>query len=375
MALRLFLLLHSLIALSFGLSIGFGSRSAYLDGPHVPLATANTTAGSPWTWWYFDAVAAPPSVSSLQIVYYSGYAFGPIFPAPWVLTVNGNFKNGTAFSLDAQATSNQVSRSGEDGSDGNWPESGSWISSVKHGTGEYKVEFGSKSAGVYGTLKLKSRTPSHYPCDNSSPPTFAPHARHPNLLGPSLGWANAVPSADAQVTLNFYGYTETWEGTGYHDQNFGTVSIPSLVDTWYWGRGIAGKYTFVYFLYKPKGTDKIYTSGYLADDSGIITNECTAEQTEMNSRANYVAYTSTGSWPANPLEVSATSPLGVQLTFVKGGREWAFSLTGEILVLQGNSFVPYFRWSATASGGEVYSNGSREDYRGTGMFEWLLYGD
>ncbi|KDQ15380.1 hypothetical protein BOTBODRAFT_31700 [Botryobasidium botryosum FD-172 SS1] len=377
MAIRLLLLLQSFAAVSFGLAVGNPNRrseSTWLDGPHVPLATANTTATSPWAWWYFDAVATPPAVGSLQVVYYSGYGFGQIYPTPWYLTVNGNFENGTAFSFHSQPTGNSVVRSGEDGSDGTWPGSGTWTSSGVDGTGEYDLTFGSEAAGVYGTLKLKSRSPPHYPCDNNSPPTFVSGALNPNLLGPSLGWANAVPSADAQVSLTFTNYTETWDGTGYHDQNFGTTPLPNLVDTWYWGRGVAGKYTFVYFLYKPKGTDQFYTSGYLADDTGIIANECTAEQTAAESQTDYLTYTKTGPWPASPLNATASPPLGVGVTFAKGERNWAFSLTGQILVVEGSSVVPYFRWSATASGGEVNSDGSSEQETGTGMFEWLSYG-
>lgn len=55
---------------------------------------------------------------------------------------------------------------------------------------------------------------AHYPCGPASDPSGLSFE-----LAPGLGWANAVPDADAAVNLNVNGEAIMFTGgSGYHDK-------------------------------------------------------------------------------------------------------------------------------------------------------------
>lgn len=66
-------------------------------------------------------------------------------------------------------------------------------------------------------------SPAHFPCA----PITAPSGQ-PLHLGPSFGWANALPDANAQVDFVINGTKVTFSGVGYHDK----VSIPASDTHW-----------------------------------------------------------------------------------------------------------------------------------------------
>lgn len=60
-----------------------------------------------------------------------------------------------------------------------------------------------------------------------------------------FAWLPAVPKGKVMATYSVNGESTSAEGHGYHDHNWGNVSMPSVVNNWYWGRGSAGPYTFI----------------------------------------------------------------------------------------------------------------------------------
>jgi hypothetical protein len=60
-----------------------------------------------------------------------------------------------------------------------------------------------------------------------------------------FAWLPAVPegSVEAEITIN--GQTKHTAGTGYHDHNWGNISMLKLMNHWYWGRARIGDYTAI----------------------------------------------------------------------------------------------------------------------------------
>lgn len=125
---------------------------------------------------------------------------------------------------------------------------------------------------------------------------------------------------------------------GYVDTNTGPAGPLSLqVDTWYWGHGEVGDYTFEYFSLLPKSTASApspsiwYTSGYVSTgkDGNVSPGMefCIAEPaTPMQQTNQYLSITNTGEmWTGDP-SASAMQG-GVQLMFQDKGKAWAFNIT------------------------------------------------
>lgn len=60
-----------------------------------------------------------------------------------------------------------------------------------------------------------------------------------------FGWLNAQPTSKISGSLDVNGVHYDLVGNGYHDHNWGNVSIESLMNHWYWGRVSLGDYTVV----------------------------------------------------------------------------------------------------------------------------------
>ncbi|KAG8871704.1 hypothetical protein FRB97_008382 [Tulasnella sp. 331] len=370
----LFLALLSLSAV-FGLRI---PSPTPIDGVHVPLASANATVTDPFQWWYFDLLS-DTDLSSIQVVYYSGYGFGPIINHPYYVQLSGTFPNGTAWedifvpATDLATVTKSASLPLE-ASNGVWPGAGGWTSSGKIADqAKYIATFTGAAFDISGNLTLQQTAPSHYPCNDARDPDITSGV---NLVGPGLGWSNVIPGAQASASFQFNGQLFTVSGTGYHDSNFGHGFLQATVATWYWGRGTVGSYTFVYFAYLPKGSNITttsdpstwYTSGYLVDASSptpVPTNFCSAEQTAAAHSTNFITITTTGEvWqqgPSGPGMVKPGVAESVQVVYHIGAQSYAFNLTSQSLVI---ASVPlsYDRW--TASVGMVGSTAN-----GKGMFE------
>jgi predicted secreted hydrolase len=50
----------------------------------------------------------------------------------------------------------------------------------------------------------------------------------------------------ANSTLTYDGQTLKVTGTGYHDHNWGNLSLPNVINHWYWGRAQFGEYTLIF---------------------------------------------------------------------------------------------------------------------------------
>ncbi len=72
-----------------------------------------------------------------------------------------------------------------------------------------------------------------------------------------FGWVAPIPHGKVKGTLVYDGKTHQVQGTGYHDHNWGNLSLSSVQDHWYWGRTTIDDFTV---LYVEQTTTKKYGS-------------------------------------------------------------------------------------------------------------------
>ncbi len=100
-----------------------------------------------------------------------------------------------------------------------------------------------------------------------------------------IGWVIAQPRARVTGTLILNGKEIPVTGVGYHDHNWGNVSLTNMYSYWYWGRIFLPDYTFIYSVgqmtdalgKKPIAVMLSYKGEKLVD----VTTDITAEGSEF----------------------------------------------------------------------------------------------
>ncbi|KAH9211042.1 hypothetical protein DL95DRAFT_258662, partial [Leptodontidium sp. 2 PMI_412] len=238
------------------------SKSTPFDGPKLNHVNATT-----FDWWYFDAVSNDATMQ-LSIVFFSTESTTLGFPFSTGTTnfivVTALFNNGTVYQNIIPGGDAVITTVG-DGSSGTFDlTGGSWVGSPD--LSHYEVNVENLLVGISGSMKLQSTVPAHVPCDINRPDA----SEH---LTDTVGWANAVPDANAIVDFSILGYDFSFTGYGYHDKNWGLQPLPDAVGSWYWGHARLGPYSLVYFdTLQLDGTEVV--SGYLTKNGEIISLGC-----------------------------------------------------------------------------------------------------
>ncbi len=60
-----------------------------------------------------------------------------------------------------------------------------------------------------------------------------------------FAWLPSVPQGDVHAVFTVGGQQEEFIGIGYHDHNWGNISMTRLIHDWYWARGKLGDYTAI----------------------------------------------------------------------------------------------------------------------------------
>src|SRR5205085_2357245 len=61
-----------------------------------------------------------------------------------------------------------------------------------------------------------------------------------------FAWLPSVPQGDTHVTITLSGgEPQHYTGIGYHDHNWGNISMLKLMHDWYWARGTIANYTLI----------------------------------------------------------------------------------------------------------------------------------
>jgi hypothetical protein len=90
-----------------------------------------------------------------------------------------------------------------------------------------------------------------------------------------FAWLPSVPYGTVSATYRVGDAETATTGHGYHDHNWGNVSLLAVVNNWYWGRGQVGPYTFItaYIVSEKKYGYLPLTVFMLAQDGKVIADD------------------------------------------------------------------------------------------------------
>jgi predicted secreted hydrolase len=190
-----------------------------------------------------------------------------------------------------------------------------------------------------------------------------------------FAWLPSIPHGTVEGTLTYDGQVHPVKGTGYHDHNWGNVSLPSVMDHWYWGRAHVGGYTLIFveqIASKKYGCARIPVfllakgDQVLADDSTYFT---------MQAR-NFVHHSGGREYPRE-----------VDFTW-RRGRDWVTLKLREPDLIEAVSLLsilpPAKRWLArlftnpyyfrfnTALDLEIDLNDRRDSLQGPALYEIMM---
>lgn len=125
------------------------------------------------------------------------------------ISVTATFSNGSTKVVFLNADEAIVLTT-RDGSSGYYEGTGAaWIGTPD--LSSYLITIDSPENGVVGSFELKSIAPAHYPCGPVE-------AGQNMMVGPNIGWANAIPDAIGIVDVTINGSSLAFTGVGYHDK-------------------------------------------------------------------------------------------------------------------------------------------------------------
>lgn len=180
-----------------------------------------------YEWWYFDSHY--PGGEVLVIFFYSKNPIsvdGPIKP---MATIELTLPDGQTISEEVHATLSE-SYYAKDRCDIKIGEC-SCRGDLRH----YEISFKGKEISATFTLDgtirpWRSQTGSIF---------FGDKEEH------YFAWLPAVPEGNAVADVTFGGKALHLEGSGYHDHNWGNISMLKLMHHWYWGRAKIGEYKVI----------------------------------------------------------------------------------------------------------------------------------
>lgn len=125
-----------------------------------------------------------------------------------------------------------------------------------------------------------------------------------------MGWANALPDANATVSLQVGDVAFSFEGYGYHDKTWVDRPFQTAVQAAFWGHARVGPYAVVWWHSRAQdGTD--VSSEYLArwEDGQVVASRC------VHSPNNTLGWGEGQIWPLVP---GTPAPAGMVLRWDLG---------------------------------------------------------
>lgn len=143
----------------------------------------------------------------------------------------------------------------------------------------------------------------------------------------NVGWANAVPDANATVDFNVSGSPLQFTGLGYHDQNWGLSPFTNDVNHTYWGHARVGPYSVVFSDVQSPGAggDFVETfSATVVEDGKFV---------ELSCAENAVVVRPWGGNDEYPPTTGSPPPAGVEIVFqLSEGNTLRLNVTNELVI-------------------------------------------
>ena len=187
------------------------------------------TDGTPGTfeWWYFDVFL--DDGSTLVIVFYTKPSMDPDTDILPLVTFILDTPDGKHFSKEYIATAQQF-KSSKDAC-----EVFIGPNVFKGDLDQYTIHF--EMDEIIADVTLKGSVPSWRPATG--------HIFFGEQDENYFAWLPSVPQGEVEATITINGTTKEYKGTGYHDHNWGNISMARLLHHWYWGRAKIGEYTVI----------------------------------------------------------------------------------------------------------------------------------
>ncbi|KAM5349229.1 hypothetical protein ACJ41O_005736 [Fusarium nematophilum] len=224
--------------------------------------------------WYFDAI----NPSTNETVIFNFEVQWPvdttidISESFYRVTIFGSFSNGTAYSYEVYSQNVNITERADKsmqvdffgGNEFSW--SGSSLLKPRP---VYNVTINSPQFGIMGSIILQGNLAApHYSCG-----TDAAGVEEQIIEG--VAWANALPDANATVSLRIGDTAMSFEGYGYHDKTWVDRPFEKALQAAFWGHARLGPYAVVWWHSRAQdGTD--ISSEYLArwQDGQVIASRC-----------------------------------------------------------------------------------------------------
>jgi hypothetical protein len=180
-----------------------------------------------YEWWYIDAEF--DDGTTIVITFYTKNGFDVPGPAHPKVTMDITYSDGTKVIKTVSEPEGTVINSSKKSADvkiGNCY--------LRYVDGDYELYFNDGTVEYSAFMK-------------STLPMWRPDSGH-WYFGENknfFAWFVAQPSSNIKATLTIEGQCTELNGTGYHDHNWGNISMDKVINHWYWGRAKVGNYTII----------------------------------------------------------------------------------------------------------------------------------
>jgi hypothetical protein len=184
-------------------------------------------SGGTFEWWYFDAHLADGS--KLVITFYTKDFNEPGQPLGPYADIVLDRPDGTHVSGRTPVLTDGFSASTE--------RCDVRIGSSRFSGDLHTYEINIETEAITASVTLTGEVPA-----------WRPETGHFLFEGDEhlyFAWLPSVPQGRVEATLTVGDVVTTTTGVGYHDHNWGNVSMMKVINHWYWGRGQAGPYTVI----------------------------------------------------------------------------------------------------------------------------------
>jgi hypothetical protein len=127
-----------------------------------------------------------------------------------------------------------------------------------------------EAAGIVVDVSLTAITPAWRP--ETGWLFFGEHEEY------YFAWLPSVPQGDAHITMAVDGGSpQDYTGIGYHDHNWGNISMLKLMHDWYWARGKIANYALIasYITTEQRYGSETFPVFMLAKDGKVIADDAT----------------------------------------------------------------------------------------------------
>lgn len=179
-------------------------------------------------WWYSDAEFEDGT--TIVVVFFSKDGFDVEGPAHPKGTIEITYPNGEKVFKSIYSSKGEVIDASKEKCDVKINDS--YLTYID---GDYVIHFEDDTLKYHAKMK-------------STLPMWRPGTGH-SFYGPEreeyFAWVVGQPACEIEAELEVDGQVSELRGKGYHDHNWGNVSMNKVVDHWYWGRAQIDGYTII----------------------------------------------------------------------------------------------------------------------------------